>query len=66
MKGNLRSIRIKDNSATFVPHVALLTGAKLKPGVSLMGPKEAILYSRPLADENYEYFNNVNARYTPS
>lgn len=50
------------HSATFVPHIALLTGTKLKMGVSLTGLKEAIFYSRSFADENYEYFNYVNAR----
>lgn len=49
-------------SATCVPHRALLTGTKLKMGVSRTGLKEAVFYSSPLPDENYESFNDVSVR----
>lgn len=48
--------------ATVVSHLALLTGTKLKTGVSLI-LKEAIFYSKPFAQENYKYFSDVNARF---
>lgn len=58
-KGKSEKQQNQRDSATSVPH-RLLTGNTLKMGISFTGLKDTVFYSTPFADENYEFFNDVN------
>lgn len=64
-KGKSEKQQNQRDSATSVPHRALLTGNTLKMGISFTGLKDTVFYSTPFADENYEFFNDVNETQTP-
>lgn len=59
-KGKSEKQQNQRDSATSVPHRVLLTGNTLKTVISLTGLKDTVFYSTPFADENYEFFNDVN------